>query len=959
MTKRLSRFLISFISIVMLVTSVTGCAKKDEEVVKPEESKVGVFNEAKTYEESQTYESGVISTDGVVLKNAIITNDLIISDEVGDGTIYLDNVKVKGKLIVEGGGENSIHVDNSEVGKIVSNRQNGRVRIDVSENTTVDETEILQDTKLEVSGSISNIKVGETAKGSEVLVNTTATVATLETKGEISLTVDASIGKLSLHAPSNVTLNASVENIAISKEAENTAITVAKDVIITNLATEGKVDVQGEGKITNATSTDKNNITGNVKPDSTVISETPISDQANSTIAPPTATATTTPKPTVAPTPTTMPWPTVEPTPDPKPEPTPTPVPLPVTAVVISGTAKVGETLTAVSDGNVVKAITWYANDVEVGTNSSTYVVGVRDYDKTIKVKVNTVISTETSKVVLDNGTAIVNTSEQLTDALTMDYKNIIISGTLGSTSAYTIYRVEKPVEIIGLDGNKIHGSFIVDADNVTIDGLEIHNQGWKTGDLMDARRNAITVVSNKVSIRNNKLIANNSISTDQAISNGIVISAGSNVNTSINVENNKITGYGYDNASWSSTGIIINQGSDFPYNTKNTSGQNKTVALTVDASSMAKVNTYENCYNDYIKSNYATGSGFNVYEYAYVSNASGIIGGLFFAHPMGSIIELAPARYDINKQITHEGTENNYFTTKNKSTLIVPSNASLNINEDTELVVEIGGTVQGTVNGRVNDKNVAPVDPIISNASVTYTAASENIVVKFDLDKGFNLNMYEGLTTLDEITAAYTSYLMGDVNASANANKIKNDLILVYYYKNASGEKVPLLTNNKAPLAKFKLWNGYLNYFDGSKTVPLADGISLGGVPTYITQMIPNNKTWTSSTNPKTGTVSQGWLNDAKGSAVYVDIIVLYEGKTIIETVSVAIPGNQNKELIEIIETQPSDLPPDEEEVGNSELPTEEESAVEEDEIKEKEEADLADEELQNEESQTAIQPQ
>ena len=1226
---KVGKVLISLMSLVLIVSSLTGCAKKNEEVVKPEESKVGLFNEIKTYEDAETYESGVISVDGVVLKNAEFTNDLVISDSVGEGTIYLDNVKIKGKLIVEGGGMNSIHVDNSDINKIVSNRTGGRVRIAVSENTKVQETEVLQDTKLEVSGNIANIKLSETAKGSEVLVNATAKVATLETKAEISLTVDSAIDKLSLQAPSNVVLNAPIENLSITKEAENTAISIAKDVVITNLATEGKVDVQGEGTITNATTTDKNNITGNVKPDSTVISETPISDQENPSIIVPTATpvATAKPKPTVQPTvaPTATPEPTVAPTPVPTPAPKPTytvsfeldgysvesqkikqgeKVSKPVVSLkqeehansyvlwldnsgsiydfntsVSSAKTLVGKIVVDVTSDNIgdivandsVKAInitkditldtglsveksldvfgnnytlevksgnvftikqeanfelynlnvvakhnesrgieiskdakttilisksnllvgargvsymgvsgenlsgekiitkltikdstiknasvnnyetetkidsnargislfdiegevnienseilgfgyainvsgtkntdnvnilddlvvnltnskvnSWAAfniwgsystynisESVLKGINTSTggsnsfativfnddiynqfgdihaesnimnihnstvtnyqsdtsmnagvneqlirvdcgidqlvfsgnvnlidttgnqksaiYLEAMNSYDEAESFITKNIIIKENANVISKSNDSsmpltvnpfdsiTVNTSEDLSDALTQDYKNIIISGTLGSTSAYTIYRVEKPVKITGTEGNKIYGSFIIDADNVTMDGLEIRNQGWVTGNDTDARRNAITVVSNKVTLTNNKLFANTNISGEEAISNGIVIQAGTDVDTNLFVKGNIIQGYTYENPNWSSKGIIITQGSSFPYNTTNKQGGTSTVALTVDAVAIAKANKYENCYNDFIKENYETGTGSNVYEYVYVSNASGITGGLFYAHPTSAIVELAPGTYNVSKEITHENGSVNYFTIKPNSKLIVPSSAIVNIAGDTELVIDVNGTLEGTVNGTINNKNV---DPIISDASVKYVAESEDIIVEFKLDKGFVLNNYDGMTNIDEITAAYTSYLMGYADANESAKKIGNDLILTYYYKDDDGKKIELETAGGNPLVKFKMWNGYLNYFDGKSTVRFADGAD-----TYLGQTIPSDKTWTTSTNPETLTVNKGWLMAAEGHNLYVDIIVLYEGKTIKETVEVYIP--------------------------------------------------------------------
>ena len=755
---KVGKVLISLMSLVLIVSSLTGCAKKNEEVVKPEESKVGLFNEIKTYEDAETYESGVISVDGVVLKNAEFTNDLVISDSVGEGTIYLDNVKIKGKLIIEGGGMNSIHIDNSDINKIVSNRTGGRVRIAVSENTKVQETEVLQDTKLEVSGNIANIKLSETAKGSEVLVNATAKVATLETKAEISLTVDSAIDKLSLQAPSNVVLNAPIENLSITKEAENTAISIAKDVVITNLATEGKVDVQGEGTITNATTTDKNNITGNVKPDSTVISETPISDQENPSIIVPTATpvATAKPKPTVQPTvaPTATPEPTVAPTP------VPTPAPKPVTTVTISGRVEVGETLTAVSDGDVAKTTTWYVDGVEVGTNSSKYVIDIKDYGKTIKVKVNTVTSTETTAVGMPSNMVTIS------DAV-ISYQN---------------------VDEIILD-------FTTDKDIV----LNSYSEAYTEEEIKKMYKDLLTGTNIEKQDAANK------------IGNDIVLA------------------YYY-----------LDGETKIPLKTK---GKNELVKFKV--------------WDGYL--NQKTENG----DYVKLPSLQEGIGYLGQTAPKGTW-----------------------------RTNTSPATGTVDIGWlDAARGHEVGVDIVIVYEGRISCKELKieipskNVDPIISDANVKYDAISEDIIVEFELDKGFVLNNYDGMTSTDEITATYTSYLMGNDDANESAKKIGNDLILSYYYM-IGNTKTPLTTVNNAPLVKFKMWNGYLNYFDGKSTVRFADGAD-----TYLGQTIPSEKTWTTSTNPKTGTVDKGWLDAAKGHKLCVDIIVLYEGKTIKETVGVDIP--------------------------------------------------------------------
>ena len=1091
---KVGKALISLMSLVLIVSSLTGCAKKNEEVVKPEESKVGLFNEIKTYEDAETYESGVISVDGVVLKNAEFTNDLVISDSVGEGTIYLDNVKIKGKLIVEGGGMNSIHVDNSDINKIVSNRTGGRVRIAVSENTKVQETEVLQDTKLEVSGNIANIKLSETAKGSEVLVNATAKVATLETKAEISLTVDSAIDKLSLQAPSNVVLNAPIENLSITKEAENTAISIAKDVVITNLATEGKVDVQGEGTITNATTTDKNNITGNVKPDSTVISETPISDQENPSIIVPTATpvATAKPKPTVQPTvaPTATPEPTVAPTP------APTPAPKPVTTVTISGQVEVGETLTAVSDGNVAKTTTWYVDGVEVGTNSSKYVIDIKDYGKKIKVKVNTVISTETIAVGMPSNMVIVDGT--LKESAAPKYKTINeainVSGTDGIihilagtyTEEVTInkgitIKGTKEVQVIGtmqvtassgivnLDGFNIKMSTAnatsnngiigitanstVNINDMTIEsgenkapslavgirltganaevnitksnidayyyGISLRNVGQNVSIDNCTIKGWAAVMTSKGDIgvveSNSSIIIKNSTLESVTISQGpsneygaIVLQEGYNkVNLSVSdstVETGKLAGnatnayqtvafdirsfgntVGFTNCTMNaksalntSNAGVIRIGTDKETTTKKENiinlnnntfiqGDNQKLIHTIrpiifgdidkiyingelasdedvyfnevtisDAAISyqndeeiildfttdkdIKLNTYSKAYGEEeIKKMYEyllTGTNIEkqdaankigndiVLAYYYLDGGEKI--------PLKTKGENELVKFKVWDGYLNQKKENGDYVklpslqegigylgqTAPKGTWRTntsPATGTVNTGWlDDARGHEVGVDIVIVYEGRISCKELKieipskNVDPIISDANVKYDAISEDIIVEFKLDKGFVLNNYENLTDT-QITATYTSYLMGYADANESAKKIGNDLILTYYYKDDDGKKIELETAGGNPLVKFKMWDGYLNQkTENGDYVKLP---SLQGRKDYLGQTIPSEKTWTTSTNPKTGTVKEGWLNAAKGHNLYVDIIVLYEGKTIKETVEENIP--------------------------------------------------------------------
>ena len=76
----------------------------------------------------------VIRASGVVLQNVVIKGDLLIADSVAEGDVTLKNVTVEGTANIQGGGENSIAIQNSIFAKMIVKKQ-GKVRI-VSSGTT-------------------------------------------------------------------------------------------------------------------------------------------------------------------------------------------------------------------------------------------------------------------------------------------------------------------------------------------------------------------------------------------------------------------------------------------------------------------------------------------------------------------------------------------------------------------------------------------------------------------------------------------------------------------------------------------------------------------------------------------------------------------------------------------------------------------------------------------------------
>jgi len=57
----------------------------------------------------------VVNTGSVILKDMVVNGDLFLAQGIGDGDVTLDNVTVKGRTVVRGGGENSIIINNSNL----------------------------------------------------------------------------------------------------------------------------------------------------------------------------------------------------------------------------------------------------------------------------------------------------------------------------------------------------------------------------------------------------------------------------------------------------------------------------------------------------------------------------------------------------------------------------------------------------------------------------------------------------------------------------------------------------------------------------------------------------------------------------------------------------------------------------------------------------------------------------
>lgn len=126
------------------------------------------------YQKEGTYTGNVdgvaiVASSGSVLKDMDISRDVIISEGVGDGDVILDNVKVKGTMIIRGGGVNSIVIKNgSVIPKILVNRKEGGVAVKVDgDSTEVGNISVLSNGAI-ISAPKATVAVAEGVTGAMV-----------------------------------------------------------------------------------------------------------------------------------------------------------------------------------------------------------------------------------------------------------------------------------------------------------------------------------------------------------------------------------------------------------------------------------------------------------------------------------------------------------------------------------------------------------------------------------------------------------------------------------------------------------------------------------------------------------------------------------------------------------------------------------------------------------------------
>ena len=195
----------------------------------------------KEEDKEETKKEDVILTQ-TKLEDTTITGDLTISDRLGTKTITLEDVTVKGKLIVDGGGE--IILKDCDIKEMVMDQKDTAVK--ASGKTTVEKTTFKKIGKL-TGGDYTDVIVDKELSG--------------------YITIDAKVRNLTLDAETDLKLgsDARIKNMEITKNADKATIDFSKGKV-EDMIVKDKVTIKGSGDIDTMT-VYVSGVTSSIRPD--------------------------------------------------------------------------------------------------------------------------------------------------------------------------------------------------------------------------------------------------------------------------------------------------------------------------------------------------------------------------------------------------------------------------------------------------------------------------------------------------------------------------------------------------------------------------------------------------------------------------------------------------------------------------------------------------------------------
>lgn len=193
------------------------------------------------------YNDVKVTVNGAKVSDMKVYGDLTITRAVGNGTVTLDGVDVKGDVYVYGGGENSVKFLNCDIdGDIISNPSNK----DVSSSRQDDPVALKFDDDCSIGGTIrilGNTKIEPYSSSDKI----TIPKVTVEKELNKDVEIDMDVRSIDVEKPAKINLGSSirVDSINIGSSAEVTTINLKSSTKVNNLEAYGKSKVDGSGTV--------------------------------------------------------------------------------------------------------------------------------------------------------------------------------------------------------------------------------------------------------------------------------------------------------------------------------------------------------------------------------------------------------------------------------------------------------------------------------------------------------------------------------------------------------------------------------------------------------------------------------------------------------------------------------------------------------------------------------------
>lgn len=205
------------------------------------ETVVNQYGKAGIYKAGNVAGSVEISAPDITLQDGVIKGNLIIGKQVGDGNVSLKNITVLGNTIVNGGGINSIVIENCKMNHIIIMKEGNMVRVVAVGNTSANNVEMNSGGKLEEKDMIG------TGFGSILLSEEIDTGAPVTLIGDFG-TVEIQGNDIGVNLSGGT-----VDSLAVSASATNTNINLGGNSVVSNMTVSAPTSLEGTGKIAAAT----------------------------------------------------------------------------------------------------------------------------------------------------------------------------------------------------------------------------------------------------------------------------------------------------------------------------------------------------------------------------------------------------------------------------------------------------------------------------------------------------------------------------------------------------------------------------------------------------------------------------------------------------------------------------------------------------------------------------------